>query len=77
MEIEERRKLVANFLQHCIVYSDASIDRKEKRGDSRVEIDKWIAYRDFIKITLKEVKSKELDSWLNDGKVSYEPGEKK
>ena len=40
MEIEERRKLVANFLQHCIVYSDASIDRKEKRGDSTVEIDK-------------------------------------
>ena len=77
MEIEERRKLVANFLQHCIVYSDASIDRKEKRGDSRVEIDKWIAYRDFIKITLKEVRSKVLDSWLNDGQVSYEPGEKK
>ncbi len=77
MEIEERRKLVANFLQHCIVYSDSSIDRKEKRGDSTVEIDKWIAYREFIKITLKEVKSKELDSWLNDGQVSYEPGEKK
>ena len=77
MKIEEKRKLVTKFLQHCIIYSDASIVRKEKRGDSTVEIDKWIAYRDFIKITLKEVRSKELDSWLNDGKVSYEPGEKK
>ena len=73
----DRKGIVADFLQRCIDYSEASISRKEKRGDSTVEIDKWIAYRDFIKITLKEVKSKELDSWLNDGKVSYEPGEKK
>ena len=77
MKIEEKRKLVTKFLQHCIIYSDASIVRKEKRGDSASELDKWITYRDFMKITLKEVRSKELDSWLVDGEVSYEPGEKK
>ena len=77
MKIEEKRKLVTKFLQHCIIYSDASIVRKEKRGDDIKEIEKWAAYRDFMKITVKEITSKELDSWLEDDKVSYEPGEKK
>jgi len=75
--MEERRKLVERFLRRCITYSNASIERKEGRREDRQDVDKWIAYRDFMEITVKELVSKELDSWLEDGPVSYEPGEKK
>lgn len=77
MEIEEKRELVSSFLKHCIVYSDASISRKKERGIDAKEIDKWIAYRDFLRITVKEIMSEELDSWLEEKDVSYKPGEKK
>ena len=52
MEIEEKRELVSSFLKHCIAYSDASISRKKERGIDAKEIDKWIAYRDFLRITV-------------------------
>lgn len=77
MKIEEKRQLVASFLEHCIAYSDASILRKKERGNDIKEIDKWLAYRDFLRITVKEIMSKELDSWLEEKDVSYRPGEKK
>ena len=40
MKIEEKRQLVASFLEHCIAYSDASILRKKERGNDIKEIDK-------------------------------------
>jgi hypothetical protein len=77
MEIKERREIVERFLQRCIIYSNASIERKEARKESPKEIDKWTAYRDFMKITVNEIRSKELDSWLEDGPVSFDPSTEK
>lgn len=77
MMIDERRKVVERFLERCIIYSNASIDRKEGRNENLEDINKWKAYRDFMRITVKEIRAKELDTWLEDGPVSYEPGTEK
>jgi len=75
--IGERREVVERFLERCIIYSNASIERKEARNDNLEDINKWKAYRDFMQITVKEIRAKELDTWLEDGPVSYEPGTEK
>jgi|TARA_B110000967_G_scaffold59031_1_gene60537 hypothetical protein len=75
--IDERREVVERFLERCIIYSNASIERKEARNDNLEDINKWKAYRDFMQITVKEIRAKELDTWLEDGPVSYEPGTEK
>ena len=77
MMIGERREVVERFLERCIIYSNASIERKEARTDNLEDINKWKAYRDFMQITVKEIRAKELDTWLEDGPVSYEPGTEK
>ncbi|MCP2507120.1 MAG: hypothetical protein NLN64_02335 [Candidatus Thalassarchaeaceae archaeon] len=77
MMIGERREVVERFLERCIIYSNASIERKEGRNDNLEDINKWKAYRDFMQITVKEIRAKELDTWLEDGPVSYEPGTEK
>jgi site-specific recombinase XerD len=77
MMIGERREVVERFLERCIIYSNASIERKEARNDNLEDINKWKAYRDFMQITVKEIRAKELDTWLEDGPVSYEPGTEK
>ncbi|MGY8691630.1 MAG: hypothetical protein ACKVHF_01565 [Candidatus Poseidoniales archaeon] len=77
MMIDERREVVERFLERCIIYSNASIERKEARNDNLEDINKWKAYRDFMQITVKEIRAKELDTWLEDGPVSYEPGTEK
>ena len=73
MDKEERRELVALFLRRCVKYADESIRRKQQRGDSEDDISKWVAYRDFTAHAVDEVISGDLDSWLEDGPVSYEP----
>tara|TARA_B110000902_G_scaffold254201_1_gene317859 strand:- start:12134 stop:12364 length:231 start_codon:yes stop_codon:yes gene_type:complete len=75
--IDERREVVERFLERCIIYSNASIERKEARNDNLEDINKWKAYRDFMQVTVKEIRAKELDTWLEDGPVSYEPGTEK
>ncbi len=77
MMIDERREVVERFLERCIIYSNASIERKEARNDNLEDINKWKAYRDFMQVTVKEIRAKELDTWLEDGPVSYEPGTEK
>ena len=50
----DRKGIVADFLQRCIDYSEASISRKEKRGDIE-EIESWITYQEFTKHALIEI----------------------
>ena len=73
MSQDSRREIVERFLRRCVKYADESILRKRKRGDSEEEISKWVAYRDFTEHAIEEVASGDLDSWLEDGPVSYEP----
>jgi len=41
MMIDERRDIVERFLERCIAYSNASIERKEHRNDNLEDINKW------------------------------------
>ena len=43
------------------------------RGASEEEIAKWEVYRDFTLHAADEVASGDLDSWLEDGPVDFEP----
>ncbi|DAC46764.1 MAG: hypothetical protein CMA62_02735 [Euryarchaeota archaeon] len=70
----ERRNLVERFLRRCVTYANESIRRKSKRGQSEDEIEKWIIYRDFTLHAAEEVAAGDLDSWLEDGPVDFEPG---
>tara|TARA_B100000609_G_scaffold31969_1_gene22989 strand:- start:74 stop:847 length:774 start_codon:yes stop_codon:yes gene_type:complete len=55
---------VIEFLQNCLEYADASILRKEKRGDNEEIISEWKAYRNYTQYALEEVEKGDLDHWF-------------
>tara|TARA_B100001287_G_scaffold255053_1_gene238900 strand:- start:3237 stop:4010 length:774 start_codon:yes stop_codon:yes gene_type:complete len=55
---------VIEFLKKCIEYADASITRKEKRGDDSEIIAEWHAYRNYTQYALEEVEKGDLDHWF-------------
>ena len=59
----DRKGAVADFLQRCIEYTDASIERKKARGDHD-EIDAWQSYREFTEHALMEINTGKLDPWF-------------
>ena len=59
----EGKAHVISFLKNCIAYADASIERKNKRGETD-DISKWEAYRDYTAHALMEVEAGELDRWF-------------
>jgi flavin reductase (DIM6/NTAB) family NADH-FMN oxidoreductase RutF len=64
------KEAVCDFLRRCVLYADASINRKKDREESRDEIARWAAYRDFTAYALSEVQRGELDSWFeSDGEA--------
>ena len=66
MDIDKRREIVSRYLRRCVVYSDASIERKKSRGDDPDEISRWEAFREFTAYSAGEMDSGALDSWLTD-----------
>ena len=63
-EIEmEGRQHVIDFLTKCIEYADASILRKQARGDTE-EIPQWETYREFTRHALDEIQAGELNRWF-------------
>ena len=73
MESDQRRDLVERFLRRCVIYANESIRRKRKRGEDEETIAKWAFYRDFTEHAAEEVAAGDLDSWLEDGPVDFEP----
>ena len=59
----EGRQHVIDFLTKCIEYADASILRKEARGDTE-EIPQWETYREFTRHALEEIQAGELNRWF-------------
>ena len=59
----EGKEHVISFLKNCIAYADASIERKNKRGETD-DISKWEAYRDYTAHALMKVEAGELDRWF-------------
>ncbi|MED5230997.1 MAG: flavin reductase [Candidatus Thermoplasmatota archaeon] len=66
MDIDERRKVVSRYLRRCVTYSDASIARKQSRGEDSGEIARWQAFREFTAYSASEMESGALDTWLTD-----------
>ncbi|GIS44807.1 MAG: hypothetical protein Ct9H90mP16_18770 [Candidatus Poseidoniales archaeon] len=58
------KEAVCDFLRRCVVYADASINRKKTREEDATEIQRWAAYRDFTAYALSEVERGELDDWF-------------
>ena len=61
-EDDGRKTHVIAFLKKCIEYADASIERKNKRGET--EDIPMEAYRDYTAHALMEVEAGELDRWF-------------
>ena len=55
------KKSVCDFLRRCLEYADASIQRKEARGDDSNIIAEWHAYRNYTQYALEEVEKGDLD----------------
>ena len=72
-EVEQRRMDISRFLELCVLYSDDSLVRKrdrladsstEGREDLLIEVEKWEAFREFVKYTITELHTGLLDEWL-------------
>ena len=74
MDGDERRRRVELFLQRCVIYADASIERKKQRGEDEDVIAQWQAYRDFTEHAVEEVASGDLDTWLEDDSQTSDSG---
>ena len=59
----EGKAHVVSFLKKCIDYANASIERKQNRGEVD-DISRWEAYRDFTEHAVMEVEAGELDRWF-------------
>ena len=73
MSIDEKNSII-KFLDRCVEYANDSIERKRKRGESELEINKWEAYRDFTAYASDEVSRGDLDKWFeeNDRKFNLD-----
>ena len=58
------KKSVCDFLRRCIEYADASMKRKEERGDDSNIIAEWKAYRNYTQYALEEIEKGDLDHWF-------------
>jgi len=59
----EGKAHVISFLKRCIDYANASIERKQKRGELD-DVPKWEAYRDYTAHAVTEIEAGELDRWF-------------
>ena len=58
------KKSVCEFLRKCIDYADASIKRKEERGDDASIISEWHAYRNYTQYALEEIEKGDMNHWF-------------
>jgi len=73
MNLSDRKALVSRFITRCNAYADAQIERyraelRDAAGERAVQlerkIDAWSTYKTFNEYTLEELKTTELDEWL-------------
>jgi flavin reductase (DIM6/NTAB) family NADH-FMN oxidoreductase RutF len=71
--MSDERNAVAAFLKKCNTYAQASIQRKQERGDLE-DIPKWKAYIEFNEHALEELANGTLDRWFtDDGSADQQP----
>ena len=60
----DRKAVVADFLRKCIDYANASIERKQQRGQDDL-IPAWQSYIEFTQHAIDEIHTGKLDSWFD------------
>jgi len=72
-ETATRKKDISRFLELCVIYSDDSLARKQRRLDEldaegrtdlAAEMTKWRTFREFCDYTIEELAEGKLDEWL-------------
>lgn len=75
VSIEEKKRIVSEFLQQCAVYADNKLAAYQQqavlaKGNEGLllqdKISHWTAYRVFTEYTVDELKTAELDAWFAD-----------
>lgn len=75
VSIEEKKRIVSDFLQQCAVYADDKLVAYQQqaalaKGNDALalqdKISHWTAYRVFTEYTVEELKTAELDSWFKE-----------
>ena len=70
---DQRKRDISRFLELCVIYSDDSLARKQKRmgelnekarENLEVEIAKWQAFSEFCDYAIDELTDGKLDEWL-------------
>ena len=59
----DRKAVVADFLRKCVDYANASIARKQARGQDEL-IPAWQTYIEFTQHAIDEIHTGKLDSWF-------------
>ena len=60
----DKKAIVADFLSKCIDYANASIARKQERGEQEL-IPAWQTYIEFTQHAIDEINTGKLDSWFD------------
>jgi flavin reductase (DIM6/NTAB) family NADH-FMN oxidoreductase RutF len=59
----DRKAVVADFLRKCVDYANASIERKQQRGQDEL-IPAWQTYIEFTQHAIDEIHTGKLDAWF-------------
>ena len=59
----DQKAVVAEFLGKCIDYANASITRKQERGEQEL-VPAWETYIEFTQHAIDEIHSGKLDAWF-------------
>ena len=60
----DRKGIVVDYLRKCNTYAEASIQRKESRGDGE-DTQAWRSYIEFNEHAIEELGNGKLDSWFS------------
>ena len=75
MTLQEKKALIADFLEKCNRYADAKLAQYQRDLPAAAENDRlvlqdkivhWTAYRTFNEYTLRELTADTLDDWFGD-----------
>ena len=61
--IMDKKAIVADFLSKCVDYANASIARKQERGEQEL-IPAWQTYIEFTQHAIDEINTGKLDSMV-------------
>jgi len=73
ISLDDKKKIISEFLKKCNAYSDQMVEKYESRLESTVEsehkgvtqkIHDWQMYKEFNLYTVTELEGEILDEWF-------------